>query len=220
MSVRVLVPALAAALSAAPAAAAVSIDFNDLHPASGRTYVYGPYESQGYQLSSSTCPADSRGRTQCFVTPANTVNNIDRTGAALVNFAGSATVTLAAIDGSVFTLDSIVLASNSDNSGGYGPATQAALFTFNLADGTSVTESRTIDSTGRANRNLLTFAIGPITSFSFRPTTNTGGFLQFDDIVVSPVAAAVPEPAAWAMMIAGFGLAGAALRRRERLAAA
>lgn len=32
--------------------------------------------------------------------------------------------------------------------------------------------------------------------------------------------AAVPEPAAWALMIAGFGLAGAALRRRWSMAAA
>ncbi len=30
--------------------------------------------------------------------------------------------------------------------------------------------------------------------------------------------AAVPEPATWAMMIAGFGLAGSALRRRQRVA--
>lgn len=30
-----------------------------------------------------------------------------------------------------------------------------------------------------------------------------------------PVAAPVPEPASWALMIAGFGLAGAALRRRR-----
>jgi len=30
---------------------------------------------------------------------------------------------------------------------------------------------------------------------------------------------AVPEPAAWALMIAGFGLAGATLRRRRALAA-
>lgn len=30
----------------------------------------------------------------------------------------------------------------------------------------------------------------------------------------------VPEPSTWALMIAGFGLVGAALRRRERLAAA
>ena len=32
----------------------------------------------------------------------------------------------------------------------------------------------------------------------------------------TPFAGDVPEPATWAMMIAGFGLAGAALRRRER----
>lgn len=31
---------------------------------------------------------------------------------------------------------------------------------------------------------------------------------------------AVPEPAAWAMMLAGFGLAGAAVRRRSKIAAA
>jgi hypothetical protein len=31
-----------------------------------------------------------------------------------------------------------------------------------------------------------------------------------------PVTTAVPEPAAWSLMIAGFGLAGAALRRRRR----
>ena len=31
--------------------------------------------------------------------------------------------------------------------------------------------------------------------------------------------AAVPEPASWALMISGFGLAGAALRRRTRVAA-
>ena len=33
--------------------------------------------------------------------------------------------------------------------------------------------------------------------------------------VVTPPGGAVPEPATWAMMIAGFGIAGAALRRRK-----
>jgi hypothetical protein len=32
---------------------------------------------------------------------------------------------------------------------------------------------------------------------------------------IASEAAPVPEPAAWALMIAGFGLAGAALRRRR-----
>ena len=32
----------------------------------------------------------------------------------------------------------------------------------------------------------------------------------------SPVAAAVPEPATWAMMLIGFGAAGFGMRRRTR----
>lgn len=35
-----------------------------------------------------------------------------------------------------------------------------------------------------------------------------------------PIAGGVPEPASWALMIGGFGLAGAALRRRREAAAA
>jgi len=44
----------------------------------------------------------------------------------------------------------------------------------------------------------------------------------FDDIhlTLADNGSAVPEPAAWAMMIAGFGLAGATLRRRRGLASA
>ena len=38
---------------------------------------------------------------------------------------------------------------------------------------------------------------------------------DFTEAVVNPPSA-VPEPATWAMMITGFGLAGTALRRRNR----
>jgi hypothetical protein len=34
-----------------------------------------------------------------------------------------------------------------------------------------------------------------------------------------PTSGAVPEPASWAMLIAGFGLVGAMQRRRQRVAA-
>jgi hypothetical protein len=47
--------------------------------------------------------------------------------------------------------------------------------------------------------------------------TNQGGptALRVDDLVgFADAAPGVPEPASWAMMIAGFGLAGAAARRR------
>ena len=39
-------------------------------------------------------------------------------------------------------------------------------------------------------------------------------------VIASPDAAAVPEPAAWAMMVGGFALAGTALRRRATRATA
>jgi hypothetical protein len=44
-----------------------------------------------------------------------------------------------------------------------------------------------------------------------------GNDFAIDNIVVS---AAVPEPTSWALMIGGFGLAGAALRRRRMIAVA
>jgi len=50
-------------------------------------------------------------------------------------------------------------------------------------------------------------------------TANAGDYLV-DNHFIDPLAApaGVPEPAGWALMIAGFGLAGAALRRRRAVA--
>lgn len=57
-----------------------------------------------------------------------------------------------------------------------------------------------------------------LTQFTF----NAGPFPAGDFVVdrVYVIAGAVPEPATWAMMIGGFGLAGGALRRRRALVAA
>lgn len=43
-----------------------------------------------------------------------------------------------------------------------------------------------------------------------------GGPMRFDNFVFEDHYALVPEPATWAMMILGFGLTGAAVRRRAR----
>ena len=54
-------------------------------------------------------------------------------------------------------------------------------------------------------------------------TERASGFFKFDkvySVTNYPIDDPVPEPSTWALMIAGFGLVGAALRRRERLAAA
>jgi hypothetical protein len=58
--------------------------------------------------------------------------------------------------------------------------------------------------------------------FSALPGTEIGGLrliaqgiaFEFDDVA----AGAVPEPSSWALLIAGFGLTGAAARRQRRLA--
>ncbi|UAK23445.1 PEPxxWA-CTERM sorting domain-containing protein [Sphingomonas nostoxanthinifaciens] len=40
----------------------------------------------------------------------------------------------------------------------------------------------------------------------------------FASLTVTQMGGAVPEPASWAMMLAGFGIAGGAMRRRRNLA--
>lgn len=56
-------------------------------------------------------------------------------------------------------------------------------------------------------------ANGASTMLEFRNTQNAyQHFAVIDDVSVT---ASVPEPAAWALMLAGFGLVGGAMRRRQ-----
>jgi hypothetical protein len=58
-------------------------------------------------------------------------------------------------------------------------------------------------------------ATGSSTTLALGGRNDPGG-LYFDDVSVT---AAIPEPGAWALMIAGFGAAGASLRRRRMASA-
>ena len=58
---------------------------------------------------------------------------------------------------------------------------------------------------------------GSPTTLSLTATVPGNGGVFFDKVSVTT---GVPEPAAWTLMIAGFGLAGAALRRRRAIASA
>jgi len=75
----------------------------------------------------------------------------------------------------------------------------------------------------------LTDAFSPITSFSGATASLNSGLLQInwqgqsfskgDKVIVNFGAApAVPEASTWAMMIAGFGAVGFAMRRRQKVA--
>lgn len=81
-------------------------------------------------------------------------------------------------------------------------------FVFELSDGTTQSASYEGDS----GAGFLGFVGKDISGFS---VTTTGTDFAFGDFYTAASIASAPEPATWAMMIVGFGLAGAALRRRK-----
>lgn len=124
---------------------------------------------------------------------------------------------------------------NSDFDGFYagfdfGVAEQMLDYGFNFGGGDivvlpSVTQANITTSSGIAGNK-------PFSTYSIFFTAGTAGALSFnigtdsrnnvgpllDKVALSIDKAAVPEPAAWAMMLAGFGLVGSAMRRRQKTA--
>ena len=104
-----------------------------------------------------------------------------------------------------------------------GPSDPAPLFSadFSLGDSTVSLLSGTISHSSGMTSDLdwKTYThsfvgTGAMETLNFTNTSPTSGNagIFLDDISVS----AVPEPAAWIMMIGGFGVAGVAMRRRRR----
>ncbi|RSV43456.1 PEP-CTERM sorting domain-containing protein [Sphingomonas sp. ABOLD] len=90
--------------------------------------------------------------------------------------------------------------------------------------------SSALDGNAAGNRQSVSATIGNLLiadggSFAIRWTDrDVGGSdhgLAIDDLTLTATLAqsAVPEPAAWALLIGGFGFAGAALRRRPKTTA-
>ena len=67
-----------------------------------------------------------------------------------------------------------------------------------------------LDASGSTDGNVI-----------FQIDLLSGGYAAFDNIVISAadIKPGVPEPANWALLIAGFGLTGATLRRRRMVEA-
>jgi hypothetical protein len=83
---------------------------------------------------------------------------------------------------------------------------------------------RALNGNDAANRRTLTYTFADLAlaqgdTFAIRwidrDASGTDDALAIDDFSLVASVAAVPEPASWAMMLAGFGFAGAALRRRR-----
>ncbi|MHA6718373.1 PEPxxWA-CTERM sorting domain-containing protein [Sphingomonas sp. RS6] len=109
----------------------------------------------------------------------------------------------------------------------------SALDFASIVNGTgSGSSSSAIDGNAAANRTAISATIANLMiadggTFAIRWTDyDVGGSdhgLAIDDLTLTaaltPPAGAVPEPATWAMLIGGFGLAGASVRRRRNVAA-
>jgi hypothetical protein len=192
--------ALAAAATASAAQAAVTITFDEFtHTSTVKTYT-APVISQGFSFTGDAL-LTSLGIW-------GTINNADPDGATLVTW-NAKRVTVRRTDGGLFSLASLDMSDiyNTSSSHPY-------LFTF--FDGVrTTTEMVSLDTvrglqTVNFNRDRLEW-------FSYERAGNQG--LQIDNVILGDAAVGgVPEPGAWALMILGFGGAGAALRRRPRLA--
>lgn len=118
-----------------------------------------------------------------------------------------------AADGSALDLGTIFLTAG-------GTFTQAEFNLFNAASDTSsvaITVNGVTQTFALGNgQNFFGFsATGGDTISSISFNTNGSGVADLRQLRVGGVAAAVPEPATWALMLLGFGAIGASLRRRR-----
>ncbi|MBS0360963.1 MAG: PEPxxWA-CTERM sorting domain-containing protein [Proteobacteria bacterium] len=102
-------------------------------------------------------------------------------------------------------------------SDGGTPNDFSALWNGVVIEGSQLLDSPDQRATGWVQYTFNVTATGTDTlTFAGRNVPSWDGV---DNVSLTSVAPGVPEPASWALMIGGFGLAGAALRRRRAAAA-
>ena len=98
--------------------------------------------------------------------------------------------------------------------GAYVTLTKVGGGAFNLVSfDYAASNGLTLDSTFVGNGGTYTANLTNVTSVSF--FTSGYSFNQLDNILLT---GGVPEPETWAMMLVGFGMAGVAVRRRQKVA--
>ncbi len=135
-------------------------------------------------------------------------------------------------DGSVLPVEPVVLdfSVSFDNAASFGGTTSGlTVNSFNLpyalqyayfagTDVLTVATNAGISSCNNPASSFCTFISGisttPTVSF-LQQSTPTGGFWVAQTTSITSGSGAVPEPATWAMLITGFGLVGASMRRRR-----
>lgn len=196
--------AAAALLCAASPASALTIDFETLAfdgPTNdGPRGVGSPLDIGDFRFTAT----DPFGLPPILVYSRQSTNNPDFGGASIFPNRPATGLTLQRIDGRTFAFNSVDLTYAFDDQNAFFGGGTA---TFALSDGTS----RSFAFDNLAGFETFTLNAGRITSVTI---TGDAPF-AIDNVVLNN---SVPEPASWAMMIGGLGLAGGALRRRQSTA--
>lgn len=140
----------------------------------------------------------------------NGSSNVDLVGSAYRNSRPGATATT--LYGLDAISDSLVRATNA-NAGMYTSLNTAGTMFGPLGFGFSAIDRVAFDISGGSNQGFFTINNG---FYRVNQISGAGTFVGNLGVegVTGITAGAVPEPASWALMIGGFGLVGAAMRRR------
>jgi hypothetical protein len=188
-----------AAPQAFAAVTVATLDFDDLTTPSGGA---NPgYSAQGYAVT----PTIENG---LILFSSRDPNNADQGGATLTQGFFGMPIRITRLDGGLFDFMSMDLTDYFNTARAINVA-----FSFTDADGAVSSQVFRTD----AVKGLQTFspAVKNLRSFAF---VAQGDFVQFDNVVLSSgTANAVPEPAAWALMLLGFFGLGSALRNARRV---
>ena len=187
--------AAAAIVLPAASAQAVTITFEG-H--SNAIYESGPINRSGFLIGNPV------GQEQHFHELDSTVYNTPNNGTGILANDRNTDIFVKDAGSTVFTLGSVDVGSYS--------ASSLAITGYRNGNVTNVINV----ALGSSFATVSGAALGTVDRIVFDGIGGDGGFV-LDNLTLS-AGAAVPEPATWAMMIAGFGLAGVATRRRTRIA--
>ena len=188
--------ATACAVASPALAAPTVIDFsghqNDIYEA--------PITKSGFQFG------NIAGGEQHFHLIDSTLYGLASNGTSVLLNDRDTSLFLQAIGGAAFSLSSIDVAASFGNL----PANSLRIHGFL---GGMLTSSLTIGTLGNF-QTVNTGSFANVDRVVFDGLGGQGGF-ELDNVVLNSAVAAVPEPASWAMMLAGFGGIGFAMRRRK-----
>lgn len=167
--------------------------------AAGSAYVGAtPYVRSGYTVTASDAWLFNNN-------PSVTSYYYDWGTGNVMTFKQSGTVTL--------TFDTPITAFGVDLGTFFQSFPQPTQYAYSVAVGTP---EGTINVNTAATQSLTFFGVTSTSGISsITLTGGSGNFTVFDNVTLATGPAAVPEPAAWALMITGLGLVGAGVRSRR-----